>query len=89
MSDDFDARKFPDLIEKVKTRRRAQSLDSTESADAAESDGAPVKVIRYLRRLSSGAITPSDTQPRSLVIIQHPPLTEANEEEMDTSQDSQ
>lgn len=80
MSDDFDVRKFPDLMEGVKMRQRSKSLDITESVDESQNDQAP-KMIRFLRRLSSGAITPSDTKFRGLVSSQQPPLTESSKEE--------
>lgn len=93
MSDDFDARKFPELIEGVKARRRTRSLGdaAAESAEEPKPNGAPSKMIRYLRRLSSGAITPSDPKLRSLTAVsQQPPLTESTEEdETDTTQENQ
>lgn len=80
MSDDFNIRKFPEIVEDVKVRRRAQSDGSVQPID---SDG-PNRVMGYLRRLSSTALLPTDST--SLPQSKPAPLLEA-QDEADSQQD--
>lgn len=85
MSDDFNIRKFPEIVEEVKVRRRAQSDSSVQpiDSDGPNSDG-PNRVMSYLRRLSSTALLPTDST--SLPQSKPAPLLEA-QGEADSQQD--
>ena len=66
MSDDFNVRKFPTVLELM--RKRALSEGSVESP--VSEGGTPVGMMRFIRRLSSTAITPVGlTPPRHLGLI--------------------
>lgn len=82
MSDDFNVRKFPEVVEEVKVRRRAQSEGSVEPLTPRQ--GAPAKVLRLVRTLSSTAMTPDSS--RNPVLppppqAKHPPALLESEEE--------
>lgn len=57
MSDDFNVRKFPELLEGVQIRPRSQSEGSSLSNDKKAPPSA--KMYKFIRRLSSSAISPT------------------------------
>ena len=69
MSDDFNVRKFPDELEQVKTRQRSQSegsvgtLPDGEKTEKEEAADRPTRVFKFIRRLSSTAISPMTPTP--------------------------
>ena len=86
MSDDFNVRKFPEVVEEVKVRRKTVSESTVLSTDGA-GDSKPTRVYKIVRTLSSTAIGPSNPArtpgvARSLPITSsgQPPLSEATED---------
>jgi hypothetical protein len=64
MSDDFNVRKFPQLLEGVKTRPRSQSEgsplpDPTDTVTDGDKTPTSRRMYKFIRRLSSTAISPT------------------------------
>ena len=80
MSDDFNVRKFPEVVEAVKKRQRAMSEGSVDSSTS-EGDTGPARMYKLVRRLSSTAVGP--TNPARTPVAPPPdhPLLESTEED--------
>lgn len=59
MSDDFNVRKFPVLLESVQMRPRSQSEGSPLSKDSMTDGSTSKRMYKFIRRLSSTAISPT------------------------------
>ena len=59
MSDDFNVRKFPVLLESVQTRPRSQSEGSALSKGPVTDDSTSKRMYKYIRRLSGTAVSPT------------------------------
>ncbi len=62
VSDDFNARKFPDLLEMAKKKRRTHSESDIGDVQTSSGQSRP---LTLLRRLSQSAIGPATPTPRS------------------------
>ena len=59
MSDDFNVRKFPQLLEGVQKRPRSQSEGSPLTMTGNDEDTTSKRMFKFIRRLSSTAISPT------------------------------
>ncbi len=84
MSDDFNVRKFPELLEGAKRRPRSSSEGSALPTDGVEEESrAHARVYKFIRRLSSTAVSPTDT---TTTLSKPPALPEVPNEEDESSE---
>lgn len=62
MSDDFNVRKFPDLLKGVEARKRCKSEGSVVHSETQDA-GVHYRVYRFVRTLSSTALPSTDPAP--------------------------
>lgn len=79
MSDDFNVRKFPEVVEAAKGRQRAMSEGSVDPITTNGEDSGTARVYKLVRRLSSTAIGP--TNPARTPVAPAQPLLESTEED--------
>lgn len=63
MSDDFNVRKFPEVMEEAKGRRTLSegSVQPPTPTCTDDGDGTPSRMYKLFRRLSSTAVIPTDS----------------------------